>query len=113
MDELGSVWNECSASDWDGYGAVAVTQDTLRNAYCVLESLPVGFPHPSIDAEPDGALTLEWYRSPRRTVSVSVDESSDLHYAALLGPNRQFGTEVFAGEMPDRIMALVDEVFSA
>jgi hypothetical protein len=113
MEELGSIWNECNVPDWDGYGAAAVTQDTLRNTFLVLESLPPGFPSPSIGAEPDGALTLEWHRSLRRTLSVSVDETSDLHYAALLGPNQQFGTEVFCGELPDRIAALVDQVFSA
>jgi hypothetical protein len=110
MDELGTVWSDCSVPNWDGYEAVAVTQDTLRNAYLVLESLPAGFPIPSIGAEADGAITLDWHRSPRRTVSISVDESSDLHYAALLGPNQQFGTEVFSGELPERIMALVEEV---
>jgi hypothetical protein len=113
MDELGSVWKDCSVTDWDGYGAIAVTQDSLRNAYLVLESLPPGFPVPSVGAEPDGALTLEWYRSPRRTVSVSIDETCDLHYAALLGPNQQFGTEFFCGELPHRIAVLVGEVFSS
>jgi hypothetical protein len=113
MDELASVWHECKVPDWDGHRAVAVTQDTYRNAYFVLESLPAGFPAPSIGAEPDGALTLDWHRSARRTLSVSVDETGDLHYAALLGPNRQFGTEVFNGELPERIVVLVDEVFGA
>jgi hypothetical protein len=113
MDELASVWNDCKIPDWDGYGAAAVNQDTFRNAYFVLESLPPGFPAPSIAAEPDGAVTLEWHRSPRRTLSVSVDEMGDLHYAALLGPNQQFGTEVFGGELPERLARLVEEVVGA
>lgn len=110
MNELGTVWSECSAPNWDGFGAVAVSQDTLRNMYCLVESLPPGFPVPSVGAEPDGSLTLDWYHSPRRTVSVSTNETGELHYAALLGPNRHFGTEVLSGEVPERIRALVDEV---
>ena len=113
FDELGGVWNECNTPNWDGFGAIAVSQETLRNAYCVLESLPAGFPPPSIGAEPDGAITLEWHCSARRTLSVSVDDSGDLHYAALLGPNRQFGTEVFDGELPEKLQAIISEVCGA
>jgi hypothetical protein len=86
---------------------------TLRNTYQLLESLPLGFPAPSIGAEPDGQLTLEWHRSPRRTLSVSVDGDGNLHYAALLGPNRAYGTEAFFGEFPDAIRQLVWKVYSA
>ena len=113
IDELGDVWVECRMPNWDGFGAVAISQETLRNAYCVLESLPSGFPAPSIGAEPDGAITLEWHRSPRHTLSVSVDETGDLHYAALRGPNRQFGTEIFDGELPEKIRAIIGEVCGA
>src|SRR6266404_6219955 len=95
FDELGNVWEECKNSNWDGYNAPAVTQDTLRNAYVFLESLPHGIPAPSIAAEPDGELALEWHRSARRTLSVSVTADGNLHYAALFGPNRVYGTEVF------------------
>ena len=39
LDELGAVWEECKHPNWDGYQAHPVLQDTLRNAYCLLESL--------------------------------------------------------------------------
>ena len=87
-DELATVWEECRNPNWDGFDALPVTQDALRNAYLFLESLPLGYPRPSISAEPDGELTLEWHRSPRRTLSISVTPDGYLHYAALLGPNR-------------------------
>ena len=61
--EMASVWDECQVSDWDGYEAKPVERDTLHNTWRVLESLPLGFPAPSIGAEPDGSLTLEWHRS--------------------------------------------------
>jgi hypothetical protein len=112
-DELATVWNECRDANWDGFGAVPVTQDTLRNAYILLESLPLGFPAPSISAEPDGDLTLEWHRSARRTLSVSVTADGDLHYAALLGASRVYGTEAFFDEIPDAIRDLVYRVVEA
>ena len=73
-EDLGAVWDECRLPNWDGFGALPVSHDTLRSAYCFLESLPLDFPPPSIGAEPDGQLTLEWHRSARRTLSISVSD---------------------------------------
>lgn len=110
FDELATVWEECREPNWDGFQAVPVTQDTLRNTYRFLEALPFGFPQPSVGAEPDGDLTLEWHRSPRRTLSVSINADGDLNYAALLGPNRSYGTETFFGDVPDAILNLIRRV---
>lgn len=112
-DELADVWNECRDPNWDGYHAVPVKHDVLRNTYLLLESLPLGFPPPSIGAEPDGDLTLEWYRSPARTLSVSVTPYGELHWAALLGPNSSHGTEAFFGEYPQVILDLIRRVYQA
>ena len=107
FDALATVWNECKHPNWDGYDAHAVTQDTLRNAYRLLESLPLGLPSPTIGAEPDGELTLEWHHSPRRTLSVSVTADGYLHYSGLFGPNHTNGTVAFFGDLPAEILALI------
>lgn len=112
-DELATVWEDCRQPNWDGYQARAVSQDALRNAYCFLESLPLGFPPPSIGAEPDGDLTMEWHHSARRTLSVSVTAAGELHFAALFGPNRVWGTEAFFGDVPDNILNLIRRVYAA
>jgi hypothetical protein len=113
FEELATVAEDCRNADWDGYDALPVTQDTLRNAFCFLEALPLGTRAPSVGAEPDGHLTLEWYRSPRRTLSVSVSPEGDLHYAALFGPNRVYGTEAFFGDVPEAILDLIRRVYAA
>jgi len=110
LNELFAVADECKASNWDAQGAAPVTDDTYRIAYRLLEAMPLGTATPSIGAEPDGHITLEWYRSPRRTLSVSVSPDSDLHYAALLGPRKRYGTEPFFGDVPKVILDLVAEV---
>jgi len=111
-EEFSNVWEECRVANWDGYNALAVTQETLRFAYTFLESLPLGFPRPSIGAEPDGHLTVEWHQSRRRTLSVSISPDGELHYAALLGLGRTCGTEPFFGEIPESILDLVGKVYS-
>src|SRR5262245_30148697 len=100
LEQLCEVWNECREANWDGYDAHPVDQETYRAAYLLIESLPLGFPRPSIGAEPDGHLTLEWYKSPRRTLSVSVDPDGLLHYAGLYGANKRYGTLGFFSAAP-------------
>ena len=52
LEELSEVGTECRKPGWDGYEAMPVEQDTLSAAYRLIESLPLGFPRPSIGAEP-------------------------------------------------------------
>jgi len=109
--ELADIWLDCRKPDWDGYEAIPVSWDSFSCAYDLLNSLSLGFPRPSIGAEPDGQITLEWYRSPHRTLSVSVSPDAELHYAALLGPARTCGTEPFFGVIPAIISDLVRRVY--
>lgn len=112
-EELHSVAEECGLPNWDGYGAAPVVQETVGQAYRFLTALPLGTPAPSVGAEPDGHIAFEWYRSPRRTLSVSISPEGDLHYAALLGLRKTHGTEPFFGEVPQDILDLIRRVFSA
>lgn len=112
-EEMATVWDECRQPNWDGHDALPVTQDALRNLYLFLESLPSDMPAPSIGAEPDGDLTMEWHRSARRTLSISVSPDGDLHYSALFGANRVHGTETFLGDIPDIILTLIRRVYAA
>ena len=70
--ELDEVYAECREPGWDGYGAYPVTEQAYQRAKEIIERFPEGIPLPSISAEPDGWITLEWYESPRRLVSASV-----------------------------------------
>lgn len=112
FEELIAVWEECKEADWDGHGAMPVTKDAWQRAYCFLRAIPLGIQAPTVGAEPDGQVTLEWHRSPRRTLSVSVNAEGDLHYAALLGPNRAYGTEAFFGDIPANILDLIRRVYT-
>ncbi len=109
-DELWDVWQECSRPGWDGYNAKAVERDTLTAAYQLIESLPLGFPRPSLGAEPDGQITLEWHKSASRTLSISVDPEGYLHYAGLFGGSKRYGTLEYFGTAPVELIQLVREL---
>ncbi|MGB5973499.1 MAG: hypothetical protein WBG38_09270, partial [Nodosilinea sp.] len=95
LNELATVWEECKIPNWDGYDALPVQSNALAYAYLFIEALPLGFPLPSVGAEPDGHLALEWYRHSRWILSVSVSPEGTLYYAALFGNSDVRGSEPF------------------
>ena len=107
LGEFYRIFTMCRHANWDGYGAEPVSPEAFRQAYRFLEALPLGTPAPSVGAEPDGHITLEWYYSPRRTLSVSISPEGELHYAALLGVKKAYGTEPFFGEAPRDVVDLI------
>ncbi len=113
INELYQVFEACRNAGWDGYGAAPVSARAFQMAYEFLEALPLGMPAPSLGAEPDGHLTLEWYRSPRWTLSMSVSPDGDLHFAALVGVRKYYGTEPFYGAAPKVIVDHIQRVMAA
>lgn len=110
VDKLVQVYEECKTPNWDGYGACRASAESLLIARQLLRALPLGTATPDFGVDPDGDLTLEWYQSVRRTLSVSVSSSGDLHYAAVLGARTTYGKEPFYREVPKRILDLIAEV---
>ena len=110
FEELLKTFEECRQPNWDGYGARPVLDTTYQLAQKILEALPPGTPAPSIGAEPDGHLTVEWHRSSQWTLSVSISPNREVHYAALLGPERICGTETFRARMPQVLSDLIARI---
>ena len=113
FEELLKTFEECREPDWDGYGAQSVREETYHLAPQFLTALPRSTWAPSIGAEPDGQITVEWYRSPERTLSVSISPDGELHYAALLGSAKTYGTEPFIGAVPKVVADLIHRVTAA
>lgn len=112
-DELVTIWEECKTPNWDSYDALPVEEATFSKTYSFIKALPLGYPLPSVGAEPDGHLTLEWYRHPRWTLSISVSPEGILYYAALFGSNDVRGSEIFFGEISNIILNLIQRAHIA
>lgn len=112
VDELRQLCQQFQVAGWDGHKALPVAAGSVEHAVQFVESLPATLTVPSVGAEPDGQVTLEWYRSPRHVLSVSVSAEGDLHYAALMGRNRHYGT-IAAGEAADSIVNLAERVIAS
>ena len=110
FDELLMVYQECQLENWDGYGALPVSNDTHTFAKNFLKVLPLGIKMPSIGAEPDGHLTLEWYQSVHQILSLSISPDGIIHYAALLGGSSEYGSEPFTGKVSGTILNLIKRI---
>ena len=113
LAELNDVILDCSLNDWDGYGAKAVRIHAFTAARRFIESLPSGFPMPAISADPEGCVTFEWRKSPRRVLLVSVHPNFHVDYAAIFGTAKQYGSEPFFTEVPESLKGIVRRVFAA
>ena len=111
-DELIQTWQECNKPNWDGDGALPINEETLTHTRRLIDALPVSYELPSIGVEPDGEITLEWYRSSKWVFSVSVGPGSILTYAALFDDSNHRGAMRFSDTVPEIMMTLIQKVIS-
>ncbi len=108
--ELEKIFEECSSEGWDGERARTISKEVLQNARTFLESFPPDIELPQIAAEPDGAISFEWYRSPEEVISVSVNSEGEIYYAAIIGARRNHGKDPVRFGVSDNLVALIEEV---
>lgn len=109
---LREIADQCSREDWDGHGASAVSEEAFAAAWRFINALPNGFKMPEVSAEPDGLITFEWRRGPRRTLLVSVHPNYLMNYAALIGAQRVYGDSPVFDEVPSAFNALMEQVYA-
>ena len=90
---------------------VAVSEEVKDTAILFIQNLPLGFPQPEVSAEPDGHINLEWYRNPRRVISVSIAPNNRLHWASLIGTESPRGAVRYVDRIPSMILDQIARVF--
>ena len=109
---LENAFREASVEDWDGYGARPADRLAGRVTQEFLEHLPTTFPSPEVSIDPDGEVSLEWYREPRWVLSVSISRTGRLSYAALFGREKMHGTQYFESGIPQEILGMIRKLHS-
>lgn len=109
---LRETYEEAADNNWDGYGAMAVSPLVYYRAQRFLQILPPGFPVPEVGVDPDGEISLEWYRGPRKVFSVSLAGNGRLSYAGIFGLRSTHGTDFLGDELPDAVVANLTRLFS-
>lgn len=108
--ELTALRRECMNSGWDGEDASPIVSEAIGNARLFLDSLPLGIKPPSVSAEPDGYVSLEWYKSSKHQLSISIGPEHSIYYACILGDKKTSGVEAFFGTIPATLIALIIRV---
>lgn len=105
--DFSDIETGCCVPGWDGYGGTPISPETIAQAKRFIDALPEEIPTPDIAGEADGDIGFEWYKSPRRLLSVSISAAGVLAYAGLLGDaGSASGTEQFVDEIPVNIANL-------
>lgn len=112
LAEIDELYDRCSEPGWDGYGALAISEDTYEEARQFVHLLPSVCPTPSVTPEPSGHITFEWYRSPRRVLVVSLDGTRTLVYAGLYGVRKRSGTEPYEASLPAIIIDSLSRLYA-
>lgn len=110
FQKLDEVFEECSSAGWDGANAKPIAVETLQNAKAFLKSFPLGMEPPDVGVEPDGAITLEWYTSPDRVISISINPGGWLYFAAIIGAKKRHGIDFALCGVSDDLLGLILQV---
>ena len=114
LDKLYAVYQECSVGNWDGYGAVPITEATYREAETLIRSLPSFVSTPDVSPEPDGGIGLDWDKGEGFSFTISLSGKNVIAYAGLFGENNEtYGTEILTGTIPKAILDNLERLFSA
>ena len=111
--ELDAIFKECQSKGWDGCGASPMTAETVAIGKLFLTALPLNLLPSSdcISADPDGEIGIEWYKSSKRHVTISIGERKLISYAYTFGDDSwAAGTEPFGGNIPEHIVGLIRKV---
>ncbi len=114
VNEAFEIYSECSESGWDGYEALALSQEAFLNAEHFINLIPVRTPRPDLVPSPDGWISFEWRSFSTRILSVTP-ENGVVIYAAVLGPqNVHYGRVPFEEnreKLPPQIAEWLSEYF--
>jgi hypothetical protein len=109
--EIERIARECQAPNWDGYGAVPISEQAKANAQRFVDTLPFRLPPADPAPDPDGDIALCWDFGPGRVFTVSVNKDGLLHFAGLLGEGRErHGVEPFENVVPKVIVETIDDL---
>lgn len=113
LHELSTIEIDCTSANWDGDEANEVMQATISKAKELLHSLPRAFQAPEVEAETNGSISFEWYKTPKNIFVVRINEFGELKYAGLFGPvERRRGTSYFDGYVPKDIIQMIKKVYA-
>ena len=112
LTDLEEIFKECGMSNWDGYQAKPLTEAAYKDVLKFLEMIPLNLPMPEIVPEPNGTIGLEWSIGKRLIFAISLSGKGTIHYAALFGADKNYGTVEFLDSLPSVVLENIRRLYS-
>lgn len=88
-----------------------VAVEPFRRMLEVLTTLPDYVPPPDIVIESDREIALDWHEGTQRVLSLTVDDTPYLRFAALFGREPLHGRMPFVGTLPKTLAFLLERLY--
>jgi hypothetical protein len=109
LERLKEAYQYATGEDWEVEGNNPVALETLYNARSLISLLPLKFPLPEVDPDPDGQISLTWFVNPRRTLAVSIAPDGRISFAGIIGMSQISGSTY---EFPEIIQPYLKLLYS-
>jgi len=84
-----AIREECQSADWDGQGAVVISDHVIAIARTVVSALftliPKGTPAPDVIPEADGEICISWSVETDHLLSLSIGAHGKINFAGQFG----------------------------
>lgn len=81
-ESIEQIYHRCKEANWDGDGALPITRETAAGALMLMNGLRSAGLDSVAMPEPDGMIEFEFYEEPGRVVSMSIDNTPKVYWAA-------------------------------
>ena len=96
------------AAERDG---MSVSASAFRKTMDFLTSLPAELPLPVVVVESEDEIGLDWDESAERIVSLTIDDSDRIGFAALFGRESLYGKAECGDGLPETIRYLLGRLY--
>jgi hypothetical protein len=113
VDTVIDTFRRNRESDWDGYGALPISEAACAEAILFLKKLPSTIPPPDVIPNPDGDVSLEWYIDQRQLFVATFSGTGIISFAGVFGKgSKVHGTEIFTESIPSSLIENLCRLFS-
>lgn len=111
-DQAMEIGEECSAAGWDGYGAAAISRESVVKAMNLIHKLPDSVRPPFLVPSPGGYISFEWHDSEKKVMSVSP-KNGVLVWASILGvDDTRYGRSPSRKGWPQAVLDILKDHFA-
>ncbi len=105
--DLSELFADCATPGWSGERSDPIGPASAEAAAKLIDHLPSDVPDPSVGAIPEGLVTFEWYRSPKRVVLVVPNANNGVDYSIRRGNELLHGSAPFFGTLPETVLSQI------